>query len=542
MPPMNSTLDDFEIWIGASATSPGGSAVFPARVITSPAGPATGELKLDLRAKELQEALAIARGIDSALQTRRALGQILFRALFSEDVLSAWNQSLGYVDAGAAAGLRLRLWIDVPELAMLPWELLWDDNRKVFLATTANMAVSRYLPVPEPPLIAAHQRLRILVVVESPQGPPAVKEEEVQRLRASMVAAGNIVEPPVVLRNPKARQIQDGLQQNYHILHYLGHGQSGKLILTGDDDKPAGIADAELAVMFRGRRTLRLVVLSACHSSQTQEGGLFGGIGPSLIEARIPAVVAMQYPTVQLETAGQFNEAFYGALAKGISVDVAVNEARQSIAAGPLLEGRDWSTPVLYMGTRTGRLFNFETGEKSEVEHAWNILEVASGESAQTKSALSNLVQRFEQMATMQRQVKALIELTHQLSKMRSQLSVVQAIVDQAEGSGQKLAPLFNNLKSAWNELAQSAEGLRLFLVTHPEIAGGQWFSELCASAKLIEGHLKVQALRPLATDAFDDFASKLGTAEAFLDREVDRVLAEVVSLSDRTLGAILRT
>ena len=136
-------------------------------------------------------------------------------------------------------------------------------------------------------------------------------------------------------------------------------------MLTSPAGAPAPIADVEFAMAFRGRRSLRLLVLTACATSQAPLGTLFEGVGPSLIRAGLPAVVAMQYPTVQLETAGLFSAAFYGALAKGVALDVAVNEARQSIASGPLLDSRDWSTPVLYMGTRTGQILNLASSQST---------------------------------------------------------------------------------------------------------------------------------------------------------------------------------
>ena len=83
---------------------------------------------------------------------------------------------------GEADGLRLRLWIDVPQVAALPWELMNEEGRG-FVATAANLALSRYLPVPEPPVFAVKDKLRILVVVESPSNLPQIEDKEVDTLR-----------------------------------------------------------------------------------------------------------------------------------------------------------------------------------------------------------------------------------------------------------------------------------------------------------------------------------------------------------------------
>lgn len=535
------TFADFEIWIGAPAAPAGAGIVCPTRVISSPAGSAWAELKLALDEPEFEQKLTIVRSIEPDLDTRQSFGELLFKSLFQGDVLDVWNQSLGRVDASPGTGLRLRLWIDAPRIALLPWELLYEPSRKTFLAIAANMVMSRYLPVPEPPLLAAHDRLRILVVVESPVGPPPVTVDEVNRLIQAIAEAGDVVEPPLVLRNPTVGQIQAALQKDFHVFHYLGHGRTRQLILTGEDGQIEPIDDRALAMLFRGRGTLRLVVLSACNSSQSEDGGLFEGVGPALVEARIPAVVAMQYPTVQLDTAGRFGKAFYSALANGIAIDAAVNEARLAIAAGALLKDRDWSTPVLYMGTRTGQILNFESTEKTEVEHAWQTLKFAAKESEQAKKAFSSLIQRFQQVAALQRRVQALAELTRLLADVRLNIEAIDRIVARADGSGPKLQPDIRELKAAWGDLFDKRLApLRTFVAAHQDLDVSGWLSDLDKAAEGMTKDVKDEALRPLAQkESLDPFSSAVARSEALVKDESARTMETLLTLSDRTLGAI---
>ena len=168
--------------------------------------------------------------------------------------------------------------------------------------------------------------------------------------------------------------------------------------------------------MVQGRPSLRLIVLNACYSSQPAAGELFAGMGPSLVKMQMPAVVAMQYNTVFVDTAGTFSQAFYGALANGIPVDFAVNEARQLLSAGPLLEDRDWSTPVLYMGTRQGRILVLPQEATSAVDQAWQSLqaavEVSENQKEQAEAAMAELTQRFREMANRQQDMSELRRLT----------------------------------------------------------------------------------------------------------------------------------
>src|SRR5262249_32277102 len=79
---------------------------------------------------------------------------------------------------------------------------------------------------------------------------------------------------------------------------------------------------------------------------------LFAGVGQCLIHNRVPAVVAMQYPSVRQQSAATFNTAFYRALLRNCAVDVAVNEGRQLLMSYGR-ELRDWGTPVLSMGPKS---------------------------------------------------------------------------------------------------------------------------------------------------------------------------------------------
>ncbi len=280
------TYADFEVWIG-QATAAGPPAIFPIQVFSSPAGPAAGELRLDLDAEEFGNALAVASGEGAGLAKRQAFGGRLYAALFQGKVRDAWVVSRDKVQPGQPGqpdGLRLRLWINEPRLALLPWELLWDEDAG-WLATASDLALSRYLPVPEPSRVPIPKPLRILIVVASPASLDPIEPAEIEGLEAAVKSLGANA-THTLLRNPTVPQIQDALQkgQGYHVVHFLGHGYGGALALTTPDGKETKtIVDDQFAQLFQRRLGVRLVVLSVCHSSQAEPTGLFTGIGPALI-------------------------------------------------------------------------------------------------------------------------------------------------------------------------------------------------------------------------------------------------------------------
>lgn len=530
----------FEVWVDQPAAAPAAGAplVCPVQVFDSPAGPARGEMTLDLQDAGLTAGLAIARSDGPDLDGRKALGALLYQALFNGKVRDAWMTSLGRVEQDHAAdGLRLCLWINAPQVAALPWELLWDDQRG-FLATAADLAVCRYLPVPEPPFLPAQERLSILMVVESPQNLEPVEPQEVSRIEAALQSLGDLAEYKVV-RNLSMPQLQSELQQkDYHVLHFLGHGTPGKLALVQEDSQQAlFIGDQELAQLFLGRRSLRLVVMTACASSQAGEGGLFSGIGPALVQKRLPAVVAMQYPAVHQDTASRFSQAFYGALANGLPVDVAVNQGRQLLSAGALLDGRDWSTPVLYLGTRSGRVLSFARDQADTVGRAWQTVQATAQQSATAQAALAELAQRFREAAARHRQLGELVAISGYLKAMHAAFDPWQEPAAAARWDSPRLLPRFALLQQSWPSVGQGLADLEVYLQNHPGLAA-VWFPLLKQRMEAVAGHVSNGALGPLP-EAILAFGGQLAQAETQVSGQLQQAITELLAFSERTLGRL---
>lgn len=536
---------DFEVWIDLPATSPnpGNPSAYPVRVTISPAGPATGRLDLNLGEQDFQNKLSVVRDMGPDLASRQAFGQWLFEALFRDQVRDTWKTSRGRVDAGEADGLRLRLWINDPQLAVLPWELMYEEG-KGFLATAANLALSRYLPVLEPPTLTMQEKLRILIVVESPSNLPQINIQEVAKLEDALIGLGGAVEY-TALRNPATPHIHNALQQGYHILHFLGHGRAGKLALTEENGTEAAyITDQEFAQLVQGRPALRLIVLNACYSSQPTEGTLFAGMGPSLVQMQIPAVIAMQYNTVSVDTAGQFSKAFYGAMAKGIPVDFAVNEARQQISAGALLQHRDWSTPVLYMGTRRGRLLHLPQQADNSVDQAWQSLGLAVQASEKQKAeqgqaAMTELTQRFREVANRQQEMSDLRHLAARVSAVRDGFEPCHSIVREAAYDMEKLFTQFGQLQSLWIQMRHNQWAqLITFVALHPALDVSPWYQPLENQVTAIDSDFAGTNIGSLR-NRLNACAGQLRQAEIQVRFQLDQTIDDLMRVSDRTLGRL---
>jgi hypothetical protein len=156
---------------------------------------------------------------------------------------------------------------------------------------------------------------------------------------------------------------------SHHVLHFIGHGhfrrQSARgpgaaaLYLERAEGGWEAVRDGELTARLGSVRPVpRLVVLQACESAAAPRAardseGPFVGLGPKLVQAGIPAVVAMR-ERVGMDVAQQFTNGFYRRLLEHGAVDRALNEARNLLFDQ---EGVDWAIPVLFLHRGAGQLF-----------------------------------------------------------------------------------------------------------------------------------------------------------------------------------------
>ncbi len=218
-------------------------------------------------------------------------------------------------------------------------------------------------------------------------------------------------------------------------------------------------------------------------------------------------------------------------------MDFAVNEARQALSAGDRLHDRDWSTPVLYMGTRNGRILDLVSPPADEAEAAWQSLAVAVQDSESAAKSLSDLSAAFGQIAARQRGLADLLALEERLAAVRAAFEPCRVAVEQA-GDWQGLpGARLNRLRQAWLKLRQGPwPGLQAFLAERPALAGCDFVQPLGPPAESVQSSLDKMRLADLAAHVLA-LAAALDQAAAASREERERALAELVSLSDKTLG-----
>jgi TonB family protein len=361
--------DDFDLQIEPSGEK------FRVRLLNAPTGQATAEFELPFTDVELSNFLSrigqvrrTMRRVDAPeLQAAKAFGGKLFNAVFSGEMIAQLRGSMEQA-SDHERGLRIRLRLtDVPSLADLPWEFLYDATQNHFLTTSSETPVVRFLDLPQrvTPLRVTLP-LRVLVMIASPRNLKLLDAEgEWERLKDSLsdlLNAGQIVLERLPLPTLDGLRLRArGLP--FHIFHFIGHGgfddtaQDGVLQFEDENGMSYPVRGELLGMHLHDHRTLRLAVLNACEGARASRQDPFSGVAQSLLQQRVPAVIAMQFE-ISDGAAKVFASEFYRAVAEGNPVDAAVCESRKALFKEEF--GQEWATPVLYMRTQEGQLFELQ--------------------------------------------------------------------------------------------------------------------------------------------------------------------------------------
>lgn len=469
---------------------------FSVRVFQSPVGEGTQKdpVELDLAGLEAQTRALAARLL--SLDDQMQLGRELARLLFPDYASELFQRSLAWAgQRGDAIRLRLRL---IPQLANLPWEFLFlqaaggDPTPSSFLALDRRVSIVRHEAIaiaPEwSPPAARH---RLVVAMASPEGDglePLVNLLAEQRaikqvLEARRDGIDSLFIPDYgdgvgweQVCGARLEDVQTAFQgQRADIFHFSGHGDfairgvgrlpdtvegAGQLALAGPHNRVAWIPGDRLASVIR-ERGVRLVTLGACRTGERDRLNAWSSVAASLLENRIPSVVAMQF-TVHDDMAAAFMAAFYDVLVRGRMIDEAVAEGRLAMLAkayGDRAEDRDWGAPVLYSRVPTGFILppvadavtREEAQRNSEnryytYEAWWRLM---AEEGASDRSSLRTLAARNETLVLSPIQALILLrsaverdeEVRPWLDRLRGDEALPLRVLDEPGGSQPAIKP-----------------------------------------------------------------------------------------------------
>lgn len=268
--------------------------------------------------------------------------------------------------------LRVRLIFSekARELARWPWEFLYIPDPNIehgffFTGERTQLILTRFVPEKGhvQNLTPEHQPLRILVVLSEPDDLDILNKKELEDVIRTIEALDSPDRVKVTrLINPTFDKLQAAIADEQtglpHILHFIGHGEEGKIALVKDstdvdyDLKKKGqqhrwINSEDMKALFITHKP-RLIFLHACQGAASALE-VFKNTARELVYADIPAVVAMQYEISNAD-AGIFARQFYKQIGEGREIDEAVKAGRLALGSSyPPWTHRRFGTPVVYL-------------------------------------------------------------------------------------------------------------------------------------------------------------------------------------------------
>src|SRR5438093_2858563 len=225
---------DFELEVGRGE---GGD--YPVAVIHSPAGEVRATMRFPFDGPTLTnrlQALEIAllrssgtrrRAVTHEEQIVEKFGRELSDALFAGEIRTLFDVSRREA-FDQDLGLRLKLRIQAPELAVIPWEFLYDEREGEYLALARGTPVIRYLELPQPikPLTVTPP-LQILGMIASPRDQDALDtERERKRLETAVKPLQDDGRIALTwIEGETWRDLQRAMRTGeWNIFHFVGHG------------------------------------------------------------------------------------------------------------------------------------------------------------------------------------------------------------------------------------------------------------------------------------------------------------------------------
>ncbi|MGB9596865.1 MAG: tetratricopeptide repeat protein, partial [Candidatus Poribacteria bacterium] len=273
-------------------------------------------------------------------------GSLLFKRVFTEAALDQYRITDPSIVTIAPSS----------ELAFIPWELLHDG--KDWIAKTRGIIRIAETPRKSPELLPKLGNLKILATMSSPilnetmpeDDPEQISTVDIkQHLDAFQRLEGEPLPIDIKLNKHITKEIlSKEISSNYHIWHFVGHIYNGQLVFETRQASIELIDKVKLQeyITIGIRGGLRLIVQNSCYSENAYNE--IYNIANTIMETGLPALVIMQNGLSEYANQ-EFIKAFYGALAKGKTIDSAMLISRQSMSSDWQANPIEWSTPILFV-------------------------------------------------------------------------------------------------------------------------------------------------------------------------------------------------
>jgi formylglycine-generating enzyme required for sulfatase activity len=320
-------------------------------------GEPTGILQIDPNSDDLQNRLSRLHKERAGSQSFKEFGTFLFNQVFKDQLATTLELSWKRTETESeSANLRIELHILAEELHLLPWETMYHPVRELWLSTSRDSPMARYVDAVVPTPLEVSLPLKILACIAEPHDlPPVGSSAEVTAILGTLqnLCKERIVEVSVV-RNCQRESLRSALEQfKPHIFHFIGHGKQigtvSGLVMERADGTGEFVAADILQELLQSTHTVRGAVLSACES-----------YGAAIALARQGIAAIGMQDSIRSKASIHFCRSLYEALASGRPFDAAVNSARFTVRLECGIDRKDWWLPVAFLPGGTADLFKIE--------------------------------------------------------------------------------------------------------------------------------------------------------------------------------------
>ncbi len=360
--------EDFDIYIGKRELD----GRYPMRLLDSPRGRIFDNpimQQFPLEDPFFQTPIRFLSRMKADPEELKELGARLQTLLFPGEIWERFQGSYDDVIGKRNKGLRIRLQLhqDSAELARLPWEYAFESRDNRFMALDPKTPIVRYIERRFKTRSLATQKPKLLVVLASPDDEkfkPLDQKGEIEQIRQALDGIEGLHWELLAGRDTYNLLQKKLVTEQFDIFHFIGHGDIsngiGSLAFEDAEGKLKLVSHENLNILLQSRG-IKLVVLTACQTAEPGEGDIFKGVAQSLVQADIPAVIAMQF-IIKYSIARNFTQRFYEYLAAYQPLDKALTEARINVY-GAEDKPLSWGIPVLFMQSPDGIIW--EPGTKA---------------------------------------------------------------------------------------------------------------------------------------------------------------------------------
>jgi CHASE2 domain-containing sensor protein len=357
---------NFDVWLD-NPTAEG----YPLRACCEPIGETRDVCSLDPDSAPVLEMRKRLAREDTTKDFLTEFGTLLYSALFSAKdrrLETLFERCRGAFLGNGDEGIRVRLRIEPPKIAALPWEFLYSRMADCFLSASIETPVVRYIE-----LMQVIRELKVQpplhMLIAAPQGSGLDAPAETANLFKAIQGMERQVTTRLLEKDVTRTAISDALrEEQFHLFHFIGHGEFQNdlpfLVLDNGRGGDESVDHESFGGLFTNHPTMKLVLLNSCKGAEVSSTEPLVGMASQLVKRGVPAVIAMQYE-IGDDQAILFAREFYGALFQGWDrgrVEMAVSHARNSLLQG-FPGDRVIGTPVLFSRAVEGVLFDLRTGD-----------------------------------------------------------------------------------------------------------------------------------------------------------------------------------